>query len=134
MVLTKNYLSLDDVILKNKASQYPSDDIILACVAGRNVPDGITQREVRYYPTPADCLNAVEKGEADVTFIPSSFVEELYYRNFYTQVTIVALSLIHISFPPNSLLISALLANACPCAKVVPFISLFPFNCGGRLR
>lgn len=90
MVLTKKYVDLDVVILKNKKSSYPSDDLVLALVEGRGVPEEITPGEIRYYHTFEQCISAVDKGEADVTFVPSASMESLFYTNYYTQIAIVA--------------------------------------------
>lgn len=90
MVLTKKYAELDEVILKNKMSDYPSDEAVLAIVEGRCTPVGVRQDKVRYYSTYAECVDAIERREADYSFIPSSFVEDLFYKNYYSQVTIVS--------------------------------------------
>lgn len=90
LVLTKSFVSLDQVVLKNKSVSFPDDDLTVAVVEGRSVPNEIVPRDVCYYETSGDCVNAVETGEADVTFITSAFVEDLFYRSFYTQLTIVA--------------------------------------------
>jgi len=86
MILTKSYLGMDEMILKNKKSDYPSGDFSLAVVEGRVKPNGIEPKEIYYYPTFPDCVDAIEKGEVDVSFIPSAFVEDLFYRNYYAQV------------------------------------------------
>lgn len=105
LMLTKNYASLDDVILKNKKSDYPSDELVLAVVEGRSIPAGSEPKEIRYFKTAEDCVNAVENGRADVTFVTSSFVEDLFSRNYYTQVTIIVSnttqSRISVALPKN---------------------------------
>lgn len=90
MVLTKSYVELDEAVLKNKQVDYPSKNLKLAVPKGRTVPGDIDAAEILYYDTLTDCVDAVEKGEADVTVVLSAFVEDLLYSNYYSQVSIVA--------------------------------------------
>lgn len=90
MVLTKKYVSLGEIILKNKQITYPSDNLTLALVEGRRIPDEFVGSNIKRYPSFIDCLNALEKGKADITVIPSSFIEDLFYREYYAQVSIVS--------------------------------------------
>lgn len=89
MMLTKSYISLDEVIIKSKKADYPADNLVLALVEGREIPEGYDAQSVRYFSSFTDCLTAIEKDKADVTFIPSAFVEDLFYKNYYTQIAIV---------------------------------------------
>ena len=90
MVLTKNYISLDEVAIKNKQADYPSENLVLAVLQGCEAPEDVPSAQVKRFATYAACVDAVERGAADVTYIPSAFVEDLFSRDYYTQLTIVA--------------------------------------------
>lgn len=114
LVLTKAYVNMDDVILKNKKSTYPSEGLTVAVVAGKAVSENMDAGKILNYPNFSDCVLAVENGEADVTMLPSSFVEDLFYKNYYTNLTIVAATYeenqisIGLPEPVNSILYSIL--------------------------
>lgn len=90
MVLTKSYAKLDEVIIKNKAAVYPSDHLRLAMVKGGSVPKNVSYKEILYYPSVEQCLSAVNSGEADYLCTPSAFIEDLFYKNHYSQISILA--------------------------------------------
>lgn len=120
MILTKSYVSLDEVIIKNKKVSYPSDNLRLALIEGRSVPEEILSGQVTYYKNYAECIDAIEAGESDIVFIPTSFVEDLLYRNYYTQVAIVSTNAaktpISIALPSGSdVLLYAILNKAINC-------------------
>ena len=86
LALTKSYATLDAVVLRNKASEYPSNDLVLALPAGRSKPEGVKAARVEYYPSYELCLDAVNKGLVDMTCMPSSYAEGLYQNHYYANV------------------------------------------------
>lgn len=88
--LTKNYASLDAIILKNKTVTYPSDGLTMAVPIGRTMQNPIENGKVKYWDNYADCLAAVNAGEADFIRIPSAFLESLYLQDSYPNITITA--------------------------------------------
>lgn len=90
LALTKHYVSLDNVILKNKKVPFPSDNSKLALVQGRAVPKNEDSANIVYYSTSQQCVNSVNAGETDYTYLPSSYLEDLLLKGNYTNVSIVA--------------------------------------------
>lgn len=88
MIVTKSYASLEEVILKNKKVQYPSEELVLALVEGRSIPTKLLYKEVIYYKTFIECVEAINNGKADYTSIPSDFAEDLLTTNYYPKVTV----------------------------------------------
>lgn len=103
MVLTRSYAKLDEVIIKNKTVVYPSDHLRLASVKGGSLPKDVPYQDVLYYPSVEQCLSAVNNGEADYLCTPSAFIEDLFYRNHYSQISLLATnnSSCYISFAMN---------------------------------
>lgn len=90
MVLTKNYAKLDEVVIKNKSVVYPSSNLRLAMVEGGSLPKNVSYQEILYYPSVEQCMDAVNSGEADYLCTPSAFIEDLFYKNHYSQISILA--------------------------------------------
>ncbi len=88
--LTKSYTTLDAVVLRNKSSEYPSDGLVLALPQGRDVPVGLKASRVEYYPSYELCLDALNKGNVDLTCLPASYAEGLYINHYYANITPVA--------------------------------------------
>ena len=87
---TTVYAKLDSVILRNKRTDPSGQGLTFAVPQGRDVhPESPAVTEV-YYPTYAACLEAVNRGEADYTQMPFSFVEDLYAKDYYANVTLSA--------------------------------------------
>ncbi len=88
-VLTSSYASLDNVMLRNKKSAFPAEDLTLAVIKGTAVPDDGLHNSVLYFDSSEECLRAIDSGEADYMQLPSSFASELYQKDFYANISIM---------------------------------------------
>lgn len=88
--LTKNYASLNAVILKNKTITFPSDELTIAVPTGCAWKNTIENETIQYYDTYEACLDAVDSGKADFMRIPSAFIESLYLQDYYPNIVIIA--------------------------------------------
>lgn len=89
LVLTSSYASLDNVILRNKKSAFPAEDLTLAVIKGMAVPADGLHNSVLYFNSSEECLRAINSGEADYMQLPSSFASELYQKDFYANIAIM---------------------------------------------
>lgn len=91
LILTKNYTDLDEVIIKNKKVDYPSQSLTLALVEGREKPQCLTAKDIKYYPSYTDCIAAVNNGEADYTFVLSFMLENIMSENYFNDVVYIGM-------------------------------------------
>ncbi|MEG0375049.1 MAG: ATP-binding protein, partial [Raoultibacter sp.] len=97
MALTNRYTTLDEVVLRNRSSEYPSEGLIFALPEGRSKTEVVKASQIAYYATYEACLEAVNAGEADITSMPSSYAEGLYVDHYYANVTPVAVDHIEVT-------------------------------------
>ncbi|RHP29088.1 ATP-binding protein [Lachnotalea sp. AF33-28] len=90
LALTKPYISLNCIVVKNKYVSYPDSGLTGAVVNGRTMPDSVNAGEVRYYDSITDGLEAVNSGEADFFYGLSAAIEEDLQREHYPNVTSIA--------------------------------------------
>lgn len=90
MIITKRYAELDKIVIKNKMADYPNEESVVAVVEGREIPEGIRPEQIIWFSDYEACVAAVEKGKADITYLPSIFLEWLMYQNLYTKITILS--------------------------------------------
>lgn len=90
LIRTARFAALDSVILRSKQSNPSSGYLMMALPSGKDTKPRNEGDSIRYYETYEDCLNAVNRGEADYTQIPAAFVEDLYTKNYYANITILA--------------------------------------------
>ena len=61
-------MNLNNIIVKNKSANYPSDGLTAGIMNGRFMPAGIPCSQIRYYDSPEDCLRAVNSNEVDFAY------------------------------------------------------------------
>ncbi|WP_294467307.1 transporter substrate-binding domain-containing protein [uncultured Anaerofustis sp.] len=86
LILTKSYINIDGVILKNKNADTELENITQAVIKGGNTNSTDKKIKLEYYDSFEDCLDAVNKGEVSQTIMPSSIMESLYLKNYYPNV------------------------------------------------
>lgn len=89
LALTKSYATLDTVLLRNKRSPIPSEDMVMALPEGRTLTNRDTQGTVHYYTDYMDCIKAIDSGEADYTEIPFAYITDLYLDEYYANTTVM---------------------------------------------
>lgn len=86
LALTRSYMSLNNVIVKNKSTNYPSDGLVAGILNGRTLPPEIPASQILYYDSPSDCLKAVNTGEVDFLYGLSSSIEQEMQLHRYSNV------------------------------------------------
>lgn len=90
MVRTAAYASLNSVILRNKNSYENEQGRIMALPQGHKLKTWGDKDQVKYYATYVVCLEAVNKGEADYTLMPTAFMEGIYAEDYYSNVVLAS--------------------------------------------
>lgn len=91
MILTKKIMDVDEVIIKNKKVDYPSDSLTLALIEGREKPKELRANNVEYYSSYTECMAAVNKGEADYTVVVSFVVENIIREHYYNDIVYIGM-------------------------------------------
>lgn len=87
LALTKPYIKLNSIIVKNNAASYPADDLTGGIVRGKHMPEDVAADEVIYYTSTQDGLKAVDKGEIDFFYGVSSHIESEMQKHRYANIT-----------------------------------------------
>lgn len=90
LVLSKPYLSLNNIPIKNKKAVYPEAGQRVGILEGRNLPDDIEYGEIYRYPTVHEGVKAVEEHEIDVYFGLASTMEQELQAHRYLNVVPVS--------------------------------------------
>ena len=86
LALTKEYVTLSNIIVKNKSVSYPSDGLTGGVVKGRSLPGKIEAAEVKYFDSVTEGLRAADRGEIDFFFGVSSIIEQEIQDHHFTNV------------------------------------------------
>lgn len=90
LILTTNFATLDSIFLRNKQSDPANDTLIMAVPEGRSLQTLNPNDTTVYFPRYDDCLDAVNRGQADYTLLPTAVMEDLYSRDYYANITLFA--------------------------------------------
>ena len=75
LALTAPYVNMNNIIIRNKASSYPGENLVCAIVEGQRLPGDIHAAKVVAYPGVREALSAVNRGEADIIYGLSARME-----------------------------------------------------------
>ena len=92
LALSSAYVSMNNIVVRNKASNYPDTGLVGAVIEGQRLPSDIAAAEVHSYPDTSSALLAVERGEADFIYGFSARLEQeiqRYHFNGLVPATIV---------------------------------------------
>lgn len=89
--LSSGYVGTNSIIVRNKASSYPADNLVGAVIEGREMPGNINAGEVRTYPSITDALSAVNRGEADFVYGMSAQLEHIIQQYHFSNLVPVTL-------------------------------------------
>lgn len=89
--LTKSYLELDivQVVRKNKNNKENEQKIVALSRASAN-PEINSDYKVNYYYTLGECLDAIEKGKADLCYGNSYSISDYLATGYYPNLTIIS--------------------------------------------
>lgn len=97
--LSRPYMTMNSLVVRNKTVSYPSEGLRFGVVAGRDLPDSIEAADVRYYRSIFDGLDAVDRGEIDCLYGATSWIEsEMQQHAFHNVVAVSLLGDISVSF------------------------------------
>lgn len=91
LALTQSFVSLSDLIVRNKKSSYPSSGLTCALLKGSQLPSNIEAEFVKYYDTTIEMLEAVNQGEVDFAYGLSAQMEQVMQQHFFTNIVPVTL-------------------------------------------
>lgn len=91
LALTQSFVSLSDLIVRNKKSSYPSSGLTCALLKGGRLPSNIEAEFVKYYDTTIEMLEAVNQGEVDFAYGLSAQMEQVMQQHFFTNTVPVTL-------------------------------------------
>lgn len=86
LALSKPFISLNNIILKNKSSDFPSQQLTAAVMEGRTLPNNIEADDILYYKTIHECLAAANSGEADFVYGLSTAIEQEMQKHRYMNL------------------------------------------------
>lgn len=88
--LTGAYTDVTMMLLKNKTVTYPADNLKVAVVDGRYIPDEIDATVVTY-PNITEALTAVNNGKADLAYGMTSLMEKVIQEKYLVNLVPVYL-------------------------------------------
>lgn len=91
LALTQSFVSLSDLIVRNKKISYPSSGLTCALLKGRQMPANIEAEFVKYYDTTIEMLEAVNQGEVDFAYGLSAQMEQVMQQHFFANTVPVTL-------------------------------------------
>lgn len=91
LALSASYVSANNIIVRNKACNYPAPGLVGALVENQRLPSGISVEKIRFYPSIKEALFAVNNGEADFIYGLSSRMEQDILRYHFTNLAPVTL-------------------------------------------
>ena len=86
LAVSKSYITLNNIIVKNKSANYPSDGLTAGIMSGCRLPDSISAAQVRCFATPRDYLDAVNRGDVDFVYGISPAIEHEMQIHRYTNI------------------------------------------------
>lgn len=92
LTLTAVYASMNNIIVRNKASSYPDSGLIGAAIEGQHIPSSIFADEIRYYSNITDALTAVNRGDVDFVYGISTQLEQEIQQHYFSNLIPVTLA------------------------------------------
>lgn len=86
LVLSRPYISLGNMVLKNKSVSYPRKDLTCGILKGRTLPASFEASEIRTYETISELVRAVNSGEVDYIYGASAMMEQEMQNHRYVNV------------------------------------------------
>ncbi len=87
------YVSLPRTYVRNKKTDFRRDGLVLASLNRQRAPSDMNPKEVLYFDTLEDVLEAINDGRADIGSSSTANIQYLQQLNFYPNVTTVTMDL-----------------------------------------
>lgn len=91
LAVTNPYTNVSMTLVKNKKVTYPSENLKMALIEGRDAPVNI-DAEVVYYPNIIEALEDVNKGKIDLFYGISALMEQVIQDNYLYNIVSVSFS------------------------------------------
>ena len=91
LALSQPYISMNNIVLKNKSVSYPGPDLTCGVLAGRTLPPGFQAVQTHSYATVSEMVAAVNAGEVDYIYGVSAILEQEMQNHRYLNVVPVTL-------------------------------------------
>lgn len=91
LALSAAYVSMNNIVARNKMSSYPGTGLVGAVIEGQKLPAHIPAAEVKTYPSISKALSAVHRGKADFIYGLSSRLEQDIQRHHFSNLIPVTL-------------------------------------------
>lgn len=89
LALSKPFINLNSIIIKNKSVNYPQEGMTGGVIAGRSMPDDIKAGKIRYFASTAEGMKAVDKGDLDFFYgISANLDREMQNHHFSNIVPV----------------------------------------------
>lgn len=86
LITTKNYLSMNSIILRNKDITLADPALKEAVIYGFDDSHTIKHSSNINFPDYSGCLEAINSGEADYTVMPIAVLQHLYMQDYYSNI------------------------------------------------
>lgn len=89
LVLTAPFVSMNSIVVRNKASSFPGEGLVGGVIEGRGLPENIRADKVKFFYNTTEALKAVNRGEIDFVYGLASYMErEIQLNHFYNVVPV----------------------------------------------
>ena len=90
LALTKSYIQLPNVIVRNSAVSYPDQTLTRAVLTNQRASSRVKADEIKSYESSSELLRAVNSGEADFTYGVAAQIEYVLQREALPNCKIVS--------------------------------------------
>lgn len=91
LALTTSYVTMNDIVVRNKFVSYPDSSLVGAVLKGQSLPAEIERKEVRYYQEMTEALAAVNRGDVDFVYGLSVRMEREIQQHYFSNVIPISL-------------------------------------------
>lgn len=91
LALTSAYTELNFILVRNKESTYPSENLTGGVIEGKQMPEDVRAEHVRYYSDEKEALEDVNSGKIDFVYGLSSRLESIIQQDNFTNLVQVNL-------------------------------------------
>ena len=89
LVLSNAYISMNNIVLRNKAVNYPSEGLTAGILDGRKLPEGMQAKAVKSYTCPQKLIKALNRGDVDFVYgLASTMEQEMQYHRYANVVPV----------------------------------------------
>lgn len=90
-IITQPYIETNEVMIVNKGVTYPSEHLTIVLPEGKVKEDYIKAENIIYAEDCFECVRKVNRGQADITYMPYIFAEAAFQKENISNVKEMAL-------------------------------------------